>query len=152
MAMQSEDPARKSGKAVGIDLGTTNSLVAYVEGRGSQVKCLTVDEGSTMLPSAVAYVDDEITVGQAARRLAVENPRPGFEAYHFSATEVLSLYPIAQRLREHHPEFPPLPADWPAFKSPVLTGKMRDHFGWQPQWNFLDQYRAQHGEPNLVMN
>ena len=44
------------GKAVGIDLGTTNSLVAYVEGRGAQVKCLPVDEGSLLLPSAVGYV------------------------------------------------------------------------------------------------
>ncbi len=87
-----------------------------------------------------------------AYALAIENPRPGFEAYHFSAAEVLSLYPIAPRLREHHPEFPPLPGDWPAFRSPVLIGKMREHFGWQPQWSFLDQYRAQHGEPNLVMN
>jgi nucleoside-diphosphate-sugar epimerase len=87
-----------------------------------------------------------------AYALAVEQPRPGFEAYHFSAAEVLSLYPIAPRLREHHPEFPALPADWPPFKSPMLLGKLRDHFGWQPEWNFLDHYRAQHGEPNLVVN
>jgi nucleoside-diphosphate-sugar epimerase len=79
--------------------------------------------------------------------LAIEHPRPGFEAYHFSAAEVLSLYPIAPRLREHHPEFPPLPADWPAFKSPMLIGKLRDHFGWEPKWNFLDFHRDRHGEP-----
>src|SRR4051812_192024 len=69
------DSATPKGRAVGIDLGTTNSLVAYVEGRGSQVVCLQVDEGSTLLPSAVGYVDGEIVVGQAARRLAAENPR-----------------------------------------------------------------------------
>ena len=64
-----------SGRAVGIDLGTTNSLVAFVEGRGSRVRCLPSDEGSTLLPSAVAYVDGEITVGRAARRLAADHPR-----------------------------------------------------------------------------
>jgi len=63
------------GKAVGIDLGTTNSLVAYVEGRGSQVKCLPVDEGSNLLPSAVGYVHGDVVVGRAARRLALEHPR-----------------------------------------------------------------------------
>jgi nucleoside-diphosphate-sugar epimerase len=87
-----------------------------------------------------------------AYTLAIEHPRPGFEAYHFSAIEVLSIYPIAPRLREHHPEFPPLPADWPEFKSPMLIGKARDHFGWEPTWNLLDFYRAQHGEPGAVSN
>ncbi len=64
-----------SGKAVGIDLGTTNSLVAYVEGKGAKVRCLVVDEGSTLLPSAVAYVDGQVVVGRQARRLAAEHPR-----------------------------------------------------------------------------
>jgi nucleoside-diphosphate-sugar epimerase len=67
--------------------------------------------------------------------LAVEQPRPGFEAYHFSAAEVNSLHPLTERLREHQPQFPPLPADWPAFKSPLLTTKLREHFGWEPTWN-----------------
>jgi molecular chaperone HscA len=64
-----------AGRAVGIDLGTTNSLVAFVEGRGARVACLPVDEGSNLLPSAVGYVGGELLVGRAARRLAVENPR-----------------------------------------------------------------------------
>jgi molecular chaperone HscA len=75
MTMQNQDSAAKKGKAVGIDLGTTNSLVAYVEGRGAQVKCLPTDEGATLLPSAVGYVHGEIVVGRAARRLAAEHPR-----------------------------------------------------------------------------
>ena len=74
MATQPTDPGT-TGKAVGIDLGTTNSLVAYVEGRGAKVACLPVDEGSTLLPSAVAYVGGEILVGRAARRLGPEHPR-----------------------------------------------------------------------------
>jgi nucleoside-diphosphate-sugar epimerase len=86
----------------------------------------------------------------AAFAQALENPRPGFEVYHFSAAEILSLYPLRERLRRHHPEYPPLPADWPAFKSPVLTAKARDHFGWHPRFNFLDHYREKHGEPNFA--
>jgi nucleoside-diphosphate-sugar epimerase len=82
--------------------------------------------------------------------LALEQPRPGFEAYHFSAAEVWSLYPLAPRLREHKPDFPPLPPDWPAFKSPILTTKLREHFGWEPKSNFLDFYRERHGEPQLT--
>jgi len=92
-----------------------------------------------------------IHAADAARgyALALEHPRPGFEVYHFSAKEILSLHPLAHRLKDHHPEYPPLPADWPAFKSPLLTGKLREHFGWEPGWNFLDFYRQRHGEPVL---
>lgn len=82
-----------------------------------------------------------------AYALALERPRPGFEVYHFSAAEIMSLHPLRQRLAEHHPDYPPLPSDWPAFRSPVLTAKAREHFGWEPQWNFLDLYRSQYGEP-----
>ncbi|MFM2153818.1 MAG: hypothetical protein RL199_2253 [Pseudomonadota bacterium] len=64
-----------NGKAVGIDLGTTHSLVAHVEGRGARVACLPVDEHSTLLPSVVAYVSGEVVVGRAARRLAADHPR-----------------------------------------------------------------------------
>jgi molecular chaperone HscA len=73
--MAQEATAGRPGKAVGIDLGTTNSLVAYVEGRGSQVRCLPVDEGSNLLPSAVAYVSSQVKVGRSARRLAADYPR-----------------------------------------------------------------------------
>src|SRR5439155_23947143 len=82
-----------------------------------------------------------------AYALALEHPRPGFEAYHFSAAEILSVHPLAGRLAEHHPDYPPLPSDWPAFKSPVLTTKIREHFGWEPAWNWLDFYRKCHVEP-----
>jgi UDP-glucose 4-epimerase len=77
--------------------------------------------------------------------LAVEKPRPGFEAYHFSAAEIFSFHPLRERLAMHHPTFPPLPADWPDFKSPLVTAKAREHFGWEPQWNFLEMYRQRHG-------
>ncbi len=57
--------------------------------------------------------------------LAVENPRPGCEVYQFSADEIWSIVPLAQRLREHHPDFPSLPNDWAggALKSPLITQK-----------------------------
>ena len=85
----------------------------------------------------------------AAYALALEHPRPGCEIYHFSAAEVLSLYPLPARLRSHYPDYPPLPADWPPFKSPVITAKAQQHFGWTPRFNFLDLYRQHHGEPDL---
>jgi nucleoside-diphosphate-sugar epimerase len=82
--------------------------------------------------------------------LALEKPRDSFEAYHFCAAEVMSYVPLAEQLKEHHPGVPPLPGDWPPFKSPVLTGKAREHFGWEPAWNFLDHCRAHYGcEPGL---
>jgi molecular chaperone HscA len=64
--------------AVGIDLGTTNSLVAIVLGDGKP-RALTVDEGSTLLPSVVHYGEGggpgSVIVGRAARRLAADFPR-----------------------------------------------------------------------------
>jgi nucleoside-diphosphate-sugar epimerase len=82
-----------------------------------------------------------------AYRLAIESSHPGFEIYHFCADEILSLYPLRERLREHHPDYPPLPENWPAFKSPMLTTKARQQLGWRPEFNFLDYYRQKHGEP-----
>ena len=85
-----------------------------------------------------------------AYALALERPpQSPFEVFHFSAAEIMSLYPLRERLREHHPGFPSLPSDWPSFRSPVLTAKAREHLDWEPKWNFLDLYRAQHGEPSF---
>ena len=60
-------------KVIGIDLGTTNSCVAVME--GSQPKVLENSEGARTTPSMVAFTaDGEILVGQAAKRQAVTNP------------------------------------------------------------------------------
>ncbi|HFD92157.1 MAG TPA: molecular chaperone DnaK [Gammaproteobacteria bacterium] len=61
------------GKIIGIDLGTTNSCVAVMEGTTPRV--LENAEGARTTPSVVAYTDDgEILVGQSAKRQAVTNP------------------------------------------------------------------------------
>jgi len=61
------------GKIIGIDLGTTNSVVAIME--NGQPKVLTNSEGSYTTPSVVAYnKKKEILVGQLAKRQAVSNP------------------------------------------------------------------------------
>src|SRR3990167_6385152 len=59
-------------RIVGIDLGTTNSLVAYVEGGVPRV--IRDPEGRALLPSIVAYTPDGILVGEPARRQLVRNP------------------------------------------------------------------------------
>ena len=61
------------GKIIGIDLGTTNSVVAIMEGR--EPKVLTNEEGARTTPSVVAFLKDgERLVGQVAKRQAITNP------------------------------------------------------------------------------
>lgn len=61
-------------KIIGIDLGTTNSVVAVME--GSEVKVIPNAEGNRLTPSVVAFNDkNETIVGEPARRQAVTNPR-----------------------------------------------------------------------------
>ena len=60
-------------KIIGIDLGTTNSCVAIMEGKNAKV--IENEEGMRTTPSMVAYTeDDEILVGMSAKRQAVTNP------------------------------------------------------------------------------
>src|SRR4051812_40955969 len=60
-------------KIIGIDLGTTNSVVAVMEGR--EPKVIPNEEGSRITPSVVAWDDrGEVLVGQIAKRQAVVNP------------------------------------------------------------------------------
>ena len=60
------------GKVIGIDLGTTNSCVAIMD--GSQARVIENAEGARTTPSIVAFTEDERLVGQPAKRQAVTNP------------------------------------------------------------------------------
>ena len=61
------------GKIIGIDLGTTNSVVGIMEGK--EPKVIANEEGSRLTPSVVAWDDKgEVLVGQIARRQAITNP------------------------------------------------------------------------------
>ena len=62
------------GKIVGIDLGTTNSVVAVMEGK--EVKVIPNKHGSNLTPSVVGFTDSgDALVGQLAKRQAIVNPR-----------------------------------------------------------------------------
>ena len=66
-------------KVIGIDLGTTNSCVAVME--GAQPKVIESSEGFRTTPSMVAFTEsDERLVGHSAKRQAVTNPESTFFA------------------------------------------------------------------------
>ena len=61
------------GRIIGIDLGTTNSVVAIMEGK--EPKVIANEEGGRLTPSVVAWdANGDVLVGQIARRQAVTNP------------------------------------------------------------------------------
>src|SRR5262245_28931135 len=73
-------------KIIGIDLGTTNSAVAVMEGK--EPKIITNEEGGRLTPSVVAFDDKgEVLVGQIARRQAITNP----ENTVFSAKRLIGM-------------------------------------------------------------
>jgi molecular chaperone HscA len=72
--LQIHDPLKPKGQAVGIDLGTTNSLVAAVV--NGVPRCLPVDEqGGTLLPSVVHYATEGGVVVGARARAQAATPR-----------------------------------------------------------------------------
>ena len=63
------------GRIVGIDLGTTNSLVAYIDAQTGEPKCIPGPSGSTLCPSVVSLdPDGSIIVGEPARRRLLTQP------------------------------------------------------------------------------
>ncbi|MBX3440534.1 MAG: molecular chaperone DnaK, partial [Planctomycetaceae bacterium] len=64
--------AVSSEKVIGIDLGTTNSVVSVME--GGEAKVIANQEGARTTPSVVAFTEKEVHVGEAAKRQAVTNP------------------------------------------------------------------------------
>jgi len=64
--------------------------------------------------------------------LAVESDKMGFEAYHTTAERVCLRTSLREYLAQHFPHYPALPTDWPEDHSPMLSAKIREHFGWAP--------------------
>src|SRR5215472_5428496 len=63
------------GRIVGIDLGTTNSLVGYTDAQAGQPKCISGPYGSTLCPSVVSIdTDGSVTVGEPAKRRLLTQP------------------------------------------------------------------------------
>jgi nucleoside-diphosphate-sugar epimerase len=93
------------------------------------------EELGRMLEAQTGFIDGlgaYIHHSDAARAFALagENPRPGCEVYHFAADDIFSPRPLRERLA-FNPGYPPLPPDWPDYRSPVLTHKAAEHFGWR---------------------
>lgn len=87
-------------KIIGIDLGTTNSCVAILD--GSTVKIIENSEGERTTPSVVAYTDDGQTlVGRSAKRQAVTNhlnkPMIYLDRNHRVTQEYVALYNSLRR-------------------------------------------------------
>ena len=81
------------GKIIGIDLGTTNSVVAIMEGK--EPKVIVNEEGDRITPSVVAWDEQgEILVGQIAKRQAITNP----EGTIFSAKRFIGVMCVGVRL------------------------------------------------------
>src|ERR1051325_11638819 len=74
-----------SKKIIGIDLGTTNSVVAIMDGAKTNV--LENPEGNRTTPSIVAFKGDQIIVGEAAKRQAITNPNTIISIKRLMGTE-----------------------------------------------------------------
>ncbi len=72
MSDKKDKKSTKTGKIIGIDLGTTNSAVAVME--GGAPKIIPTAEGGNTFPSIVAFKNDEVVVGDPAKRQMVLNP------------------------------------------------------------------------------
>jgi len=94
------------GKIIGIDLGTTNSVVAVMEGKEPVV--ITNEEGSRLTPSVVAFTKDgERLVGQVAKRQAITNPeRTVYSIKRFMGRRYGEISEEARRVPYHVVEGP----------------------------------------------
>ena len=79
-------------RIVGIDLGTTNSLVAYVD--GGIPKVIPDAEGRALLPSIVGFTSAGVVVGEAARRQLARNAA---RTVYSVATARAARFPVADR-------------------------------------------------------
>src|SRR5947209_17474312 len=77
--MPSERTRKAMSRIVGIDLGTTNSLVGYVDETTGLPRVIPDAEGRLLLPPVVSFTREGVLVGAAAKRLLV--PRPATPIY-----------------------------------------------------------------------
>lgn len=89
-----------------------------------------------------------VHAGDVARAYAaaIEKDLDGWTVYHLSAEDIALPRPLATVLRERLPAYPPLPENWPDYKSPVDTTRARRELGWSPQWSIREAYRAMTGK------
>jgi molecular chaperone HscA len=86
--------------AVGIDLGTTNSLVATV--RSGEVQTLPDEQGEHLLPSVVRYLEDGVEVGSAAAQQAISDPMNTIVSVkRFMGRAISDLHLLGNRLPYH---------------------------------------------------
>jgi len=64
--------SKKTNKIIGIDLGTTNSVVSVMD--GGEAKVIANAEGGRTTPSVIAFKNDEVSVGEVAKRQVITNP------------------------------------------------------------------------------
>ena len=85
------------GKIIGIDLGTTNSCVAIVE--GGEPCVIFNEEGSRTTPSVVAFTENDVLVGSSARRQAVVNPeKTVYSAKRFIGSKLSEVKAAADKV------------------------------------------------------
>lgn len=89
-----------------------------------------------------------VYTGDVARAyaLAIEKDLPGWEVYHLSAEDIALVEPLPVVHRKYLSDYPPLPADWPDYRSPMDTTRARQALGWSPQWSIREAYARVTGE------
>lgn len=89
---------------------------------------------------AHAHVDD----AAMAFALAVEDRRPGLSIYNAMAPEAITLRPVREALAATYPQLS-LPADWPTWRCPVVSERIRAELGWTAAWSFVAEFRKRFG-------
>src|SRR2546425_2558126 len=100
--MPSERTRKAMSRIVGIDLGTTNSLVGYVDETTGLPRVIPDAEGCVLLPSVVSFTREGVLVGEAAKRLLVR--RPATTIYSVKRLMGRGYEDIKERSEEHTSE------------------------------------------------
>lgn len=82
-----------------------------------------------------------------AYAMAIEKDLGGWQVYNLSAADVSLSVPLATMLRNDLPEYPPLPKDWPDFRSPLMTDRAQEELGWSPQFSIREAFQQAMGRP-----